>query len=182
MKNLGIYSLVVLSSLLFSCNNDEVEKQTSEKYTSENVTNFIKLTGDNPDNSNKFKRELIGGDEVNVVIFKVRIARASTGCTRGLGFCDFEWFPDLKKSLKMNEIDVKLSEVNESGKTGYTYIYSENELPADLPKELLEIKVDNDIETIKRKGISAKISAGEYEFDKNIGKYGGYKIPVELED
>lgn len=194
MKNLFKCSLLLAFSLMFfSCENDDQAelstKKKSEKYTSTNVGNFVKLTGEDPNNPDKFKRT--NGDGINVGIFKVKIARASTNCVDGWGFCEFEWFPDFKDmgkdegpivKMDLNRIeDIKNAE-DHGQKLGYTYIYSAEKIPSDMPEELLNLTIDNDLQTSINKGIIAEINKGVYKFDKNIGAYGGYKIPVEITD
>ena len=135
----------------------------------------------------------VGDDEVinediNIGIFSVRIARASKGCLSGFGFCDFKWFPKQHKK----EVD-QLLESNPLYDNSF-YIQSDAEGNKFVDLELLEKPEELDISklqplvveeqlesfnTIDGKEEKMIVPKGSYSFDSSIGKFGGYRVPLE---
>lgn len=155
MKNLILLPLALL--LAFSCNqHDEFDKP--EKQELLNSLTFKKI-----DNSQS-------KDGVNVVIFSVDIARPSQNCQSGWGFCNFEWFPLVNGDNSGYETEKQSDYVGD-----YFEIHFANQIPPGLTDEDLKMIVENTLSTTTDQGVFI-INAGEYEVDRNLGEFGGYRI------
>ena len=122
---------------------------------------------------------------VNIAIFSVRIARPSTNCRHGFGFCDFVWFPK-----KNNEVDFRNNHLYDNSfdvkcdSEGNKFVDMELlEVPKNLDISKLQPLVVEDslesIRTINGKEKEVVVPMGTYVFDRTIGKYGGYRIPLK---
>lgn len=95
-------------------------------------------------------------------IIKARIARASRGCNRGFGLCDFKLFPKnseiyLEQSLEANEA---LFEVRQDEITG-EYIADmllANPLPDNVSSDLIPIRIDNNLFWINDQETKAELN------------------------
>lgn len=124
---------------------------------------------------------------INIGIFSVRIARPSTGCKRGFGFCDFVWFPKLHNK----DVDILLEKHSEyssfnikrdsEGNKFVDLELAEKPTGIDLNK-LQPLVIEEQLEGfnfINDKENELIVSQGSYPFDSSVGKFGGYRIPLK---
>lgn len=144
---------------------------------------------------------------VNLVIFKVTLRRATTdrprdhkncGCLECFGFCDFEWFPDIKKSVHSivenpsnNDQSLVLMQIiNE--KQAAMYILEDKEyfeeefgidIPLVVPKEALEEACFPDIGITVKEGVYHFVNEQQQIFfdKKNVTSYGYVIVDIEIQ-
>lgn len=156
MKNLFLLLLTLF--LVVSC----IQQDEFDKTEKEGLLNS--LTFKKNDNS-----QLKGG--INVVIFSVYIGRASRNCQSGWGFCNFEWFPLVNGDDGGYETEKKTDSVG-----NYFEIHFANQIPAGLTDDDLKMIVENTLSTTTDQGEVFTLNAGEYEVDRNLGEFGGYRV------
>lgn len=125
---------------------------------------------------------------VNIGIFEVTIHRASKSCTSGFGFCNFEWFPgepDIPP-FKMPDIPKEQDEYlgrrtvvvfKNIGEENYYFdVYATEYIEEEFP----DLIVDDNLIAIQQGEMDSNLTirAGVYSFDRNIGEFGGYRIPL----
>jgi len=124
-------------------------------------------------------------DDLSVGIFSVKIARPSTGCEKGFGFCNFKWFPNRDTASNLLENDLyKQSFILKCDEEGNKYVDLElSEKPADLDTDKMQPLVVE--ETLKSYNIvngeqqKLVVPQGEYPFNSSIGQFGGYRINLK---
>ena len=143
---------------------------------------------------------------VNILIFKVTLHRATTdrprdhkncGCLECFGFCDFEWFPGMKKSVhsivdnpsNKDQSLILMQIINE--KQAAMYIlenkeYFEEEfgidIPLVVPKEALEEAYLSDIDITVKEGVYNFVNeVQQIVFDENkVTSYGYVIVDIEV--
>ncbi len=171
----GMYSDDFMANLKFNTIN-LVETRASGGNEQEQTS---QITGDN----NEIQSKASG---INIGIFSVRIARPSTGCKRGFGFCDFVWFPKLHNK----DVDILLEKHSEYSSFN---IKRDSEGNKFVDLELAEKPTGIDLNKLQPLVIEEQlegfnfinneneliVSQGSYSFDSSIGKFGGYRIPLK---
>lgn len=157
MKNL--FLLLLTFFLVVSCNQDETIDQNEKEQLLSTLT-F----------KNDADAQSKGG--VNVVIFSVYIGRASQNCQSGWGFCNFEWFP--KQGSNVHNA-AKQSDTNGD----YFEIHFANEIPFGLTDADLKMTVEDALSTTTNQGEVFTINAGEYDVDRSLGEFGGYRVYLD---
>lgn len=170
----GMYSDDFMANLKFNTIN-LVETRASEGNEQEQTS---QITG----NDNEIQSNASG---INIGIFSVRIARPSTGCKRGFGFCDFVWFPKLHNK----DVDILLEKHSEYSSFN---IKRDSEGNKFVDLELAEKPTGVDLNKLQPLVIEEQlegfnfinnneliVSQGSYSFDSSIGKFGGYRIPLK---
>lgn len=174
--------LSVLGLSLLSCDH----RDSVADVRNESVHNKVKLSGmfgvksleggllDT--NSNEPKPP-----KADLIIFEVKIARASQRCLTGWGFCDFKWFPMLKNSMNTsNSFNSVLVEAKKEKGDYVFYLYVTNPV-SDINSSDLNLVVDEDLVVEEQNGLpkSFTLRAGTYSYDASIGEYGGYRIILQ---
>lgn len=198
MKKYCFIAFALLLSLV-SCQQEEIA--TNGMYSDDfmanlkfNTVNLVE-TRASLGNEQEQTSQITGDDKeiqnyasgINIGIFSVRIARPSTGCKRGFGFCDFVWFP--KQYNK--DVDILLEEHSEyssfnikSDSEGNKFVdleLAEKPTGVDLNK-LQPLVIEEQLEgfnSIDNKENELIVSQGSYSFDSSVGKFGGYRIPLK---
>lgn len=149
--------------MLFSCQNDDLQLENKEEL-------LKSITFDNAELKN------LENSRVNLVIFEVYIGRASRNCQSGWGLCNFRWFPDFREQDENTVLAKKEIRDNQT----YFEIYFANEIPEGLSDNDLKMIVDEAITAYNSDtGESLTILSGEYNVDRNLGDFGGYKIILD---
>lgn len=91
-----------------------------------------------------------------------------------MGFCKFEWFPGFRTAPKADGDRDLLLKSDSNG--DFIEIFVDEPIPNDVPKELLDLVVEENLETITGEGEVFKIEAGNYSYDSLLGDFGGYKV------
>lgn len=166
MKKSIFWTLVVLTGFsLMNCTGRDETNLVKES----NPSNKVSLV------SNKISNNL--NNRVNVIIFSVNIGRASQGCLRGWGFCNFEWFPLINPDAPLPTdkllVEEKISTQNER----FFEIQAGSPVPGDVTAQELELIVDSDM-TTQVNGTNVTLKKGTYHYDYSIGQYGGYRVTL----
>ena len=102
---MSITLIACVSMAVISCSNEEIitqEKETEEfvrnlkfQSLSERLNELKLIKSKNTRNSLDINDESVEdmAENINLVIFRFKIARKSLDCKRGFGVCDFKWFP-----------------------------------------------------------------------------------------
>lgn len=126
-------------------------------------------------------------NNASVGIVRIRFGRPSKNCN-GFGICETEWFPGWREWIEEilmgstsfpNTLDA-IIKIDNNGEEYITIELSEN--PSFKPEELsLIIERDLEMPNSGKNAFKAGklIESGEYKFSKNIGKFGGYRIPLK---
>lgn len=171
--------LLCIIAFFYSCDTDEIN---SSIYNEDNISEFIKLKGEDLFNNAMFNKD--GNDGINLIIFSVQIHRPKKKCLSGLGFCDFKWFPTLleyEQNVGSDET-YKIVEIKMDVDGSYYFeIELQNAVPKDVPNDLTYLIVENDLNTgfIPEYNRDFNIKANSYALDTSIGNEGGYRIPLE---
>lgn len=193
MKKFYLIALALLS--LASCQQEEtaVNEPYSDKFMAHLKFNTVQTAGtragaDGPGLTTKVEDGEMINQDINIGIFSVRIARASRKCLDGFGFCDFKWFPkpydkDLNNLLVNNEL-YKNSFYIKADQYGNKFVDLElSEKPAELDISRLQpLVVEEELQsssTVNGKLQDITVPQGTYSFDKSIGEFGGYRIPLK---
>jgi hypothetical protein len=197
MKKFYLISIVLLS--LASCQQEDIA--TNGMYSDDfmanlkfNTVNLVETraslenepeqTSKNTENDKEIQSNSSG---FSIGIFSVRIARPSTGCRRGFGFCDFVWFPKLHNK----DVDILLEKHSEyssfnikSDSEGNKFVDLElAEKPTGINLNKLQpLVIEEQLEgfnSINNKEKELIVSQGSYSFDRSVGKFGGYRIPLK---
>lgn len=126
---------------------------------------------------------------INIGIFSVRLARPSSDCSRGFGFCDFKWFPMFRKT----EINISLNsnpmyansfpiQMDANGNIYVKLELSNKNEGLDVHK-LQPLVVEEQLQSFSTVNGEEKemiVPEGTYSFDSSIGEFGGYRIPVKI--
>lgn len=197
MKKFYLIAIVLLS--LASCQQEDIA--TNGMYSDDfmanlkfNTVNLVETRAsleNEPEQTSKIidddKEIQSYGSGINIGIFSVRIARPSTGCRRGFGFCDFVWFP--KQHNK--DVDILLEKHSEyrsfnikSDSEGNKFVDLElAEKPTGVNLNKLQpLVIEEQLEgfnSINNKENELIVSKGSYSFDRSVGKFGGYRIPLK---
>ena len=191
-----IYLALIAVFVGFFSTGCEKEKNTVEKSNSHNI-----------DGSFDVKKKPQNPGTVNLVIFKVTLHRATTdrprdhkncGCLECFGFCDFEWFPDIKKSVHSivenpsnNDQSLVLMQIiNE--KQAAMYILEDKEyfeeefgidIPLVIPKKALEEAYLSDIDITVKEGVYNFVNEQQQIFfdKKNVTSYGYVIVDIEVQ-
>lgn len=197
MKKFYLISIVLLS--LASCQQEDIA--TNGMYSDDfmanlkfNTVNLVETraslenepeqTSKNTENDKEIQSN---SSDFSIGIFSVRIARPSTGCRRGFGFCDFVWFPKLHNK----DVDILLEKHSEyssfnikSDSEGNKFVDLElAEKPTGVNLNKLQpLVIEEQLEgfnSINNKEKELIVSQGSYSFDRSVGKFGGYRIPLK---
>lgn len=126
-------------------------------------------------------------NDISIIIFSVRIARPSTGCKKGFGFCDFKWFPMVKefKAEQASRSDMYENsftvQVDAQGNKFVDVELAESSSTLDT-KKLQPLVVEEQLEsyaTVNNKEELMVVPKGTYQFNSSIGKFGGYRVPIK---
>ncbi|MBF1602195.1 MAG: hypothetical protein HXO29_08125 [Prevotella sp.] len=193
MKRFYLFAITLLS--LASCQQEDIATNGmySDAFMSKLKFNTINVSKTRAFDNGKDAEESIINDNsvkttnagVNIGIFSVRIARPSTDCVYGFGFCDFVWFPK-----QNNEVDFRNNHLYDNSfevkcdSEGNKFVDMELlEVPKNIDISKLQPLVVEDslesIRTIDGKEKEVVVPMGTYVFDRTIGKYGGYRIPLK---
>lgn len=173
----GMYDDAFMSKLKFKT-ADLVEKKVNLKNESDQTAQF---TGD----KKEIKMNSNSGN-LDLMIFSVRIARPSTECKRGFGFCDFVWFPkkpkkDIQIQLNQRSYSSFVIKSDENGNKFVDLELAEEPTGIDISK-LQPLIVEGELEGFNNVNNEEKeiiISQGSYPFDNSVGEFGGYRIPLK---
>lgn len=180
MKKLFLATAYLMCCLtLVSCQQDHIEEDGM--YSDEFMSKIKFKTITEEDLRNTVAEGTRAGS-ISLGIFSVRIARPSTGCKRGFGFCDFKWFPrntDLSLDQFQNNELYEMSFAIENDQFGNKYVDLEiAERPTTLDVSRLQpLVVEETLESFgNRVEESMEVPQGTYSFDGSIGELGGYRI------
>lgn len=197
MKKFYLLAIVLLS--LASCQQEDIA--TNGMYSDDfmanlkfNTVNLVETRAsleNEPEQTSRItdddKEIQSNASGINIGIFSVRIARPSTGCKRGFGFCDFVWFPKLHNK----DVDILLEKHSEyssfnikSDSEGNKFVDLElAEKPTGVNLNKLQpLVIEEQLEgfnSINNKENELIVSQGSYSFDRSVGKFGGYRIPLK---
>lgn len=186
MKKTFFLAIAFLS--LVSCQKEDLmsDGMYSDKFMSslkfKTLKNSTSHDGTEPE-SNSSDNVLTRGGGVNIGIFSVRLARPSTDCKDGFGFCDFVWFPK-NKSVDMNNPLYDNSFLIKSDENGNKFVDMELlEKPDKIDVSKLQpLVVEEELEsfrTIEGKEKEMVVPVGKYYFVRSVGQNGGYRIPLK---
>lgn len=173
MKKTIIISLTILSIFLYiSCSEDEDVKVKENSIESQ--LSFKKINLEELMNSRTWCGTIVEWDEWG---------RASQDCN-GWGLCNADWFPpcdDQQQAQQFEESNNFGVIVEEDLSNSKHYIELYLDQPTNLPLESLLLYVDVTIglNTFEYYGHNHTIEEGIYNFDVNLGNYGGYKIYLD---
>lgn len=121
--------------------------------------------------------------QINIKVVTFKLKRPSSGCNRGFGFCDFEWFPSYTDfALSTSGIDEdRHSFVIKSTEDGEQFVelalierpenLNSNRMKALIVEEALKSSA---LENGVKKSLT--VPAGSYHFSDSVGEFGGYKV------
>ena len=157
-----------------SCNNNEVE--VKKTYSDEEILSAIKFVGQGvlPQNNPSLRAPSQSNTELTSASVVIRIARKSTGCASGFGFCEV---------VKIAENELAFADANT------IYLPVEQVDFDNFSLELAEkpqidmtnvrFSVDEDVYVEDNGIICAKVQANEYKYDETVGTAGGFRLISE---
>ena len=188
---MSIALIACVSMAVISCSNEEIitqEKETEEfvrnlkfQSLSERLNELKLIKSKNTRNSLDINDESVEdmAENINLVIFRFKIARKSLDCKKGFGVCDFKWFPK-ENYAEEEESHEELSSILEVDDLGNKYMelrLGENVDNINMPNFIVdEDVIGSHCENTENELI---IKQGHYIFDRNIGNFGGYRITIE---
>lgn len=174
IKNLSVCAVsALMASLAFtSCDNEEV-------MSVENENMHEKVTMSSPPKEGS----------IGLIIVKFDIGRESKDCEK-LGFCNVTWFPGFDNDQPIKDfmptipppryiasnstVEARFSDDNVKPNNELTFdIYFDR---AVTSLDVEPFIIDQDLEIVGLDKTVYTIKAGIFEYDKNIGPYGGYSI------
>ena len=125
---------------------------------------------------------------VNIIICSFRIARKKYDCKKGFGACDFKWAWEQKiESTNYINMENVISSPLRTSSTGkyYLLLSIDQKLTKEEIEQMPPFVVDELLERMeiyngKKQVIS--VEKGSYKYNPSIGKYGGFEIPIVLEN
>ncbi|SEH54511.1 hypothetical protein SAMN02927937_00114 [Paenimyroides aquimaris] len=167
----GITGALLVTAGLISCDNDEVTAANEEKTTTE-----LQAKENSP--------------FIDIGIAKWDWHRASKDCKKGFGICNGEWFPNPNPpippittptlpepvddhTLSPTYMILSSENLNEDNELSFDVYINEE---VDDPNNVIPLIIDEDIHFSDPEGTVYTIKSGIYNYDINIGEYGGYSI------
>lgn len=98
--------------------------------------------------------------------------------------CDFEWFPDFKRTSSNPGSDYQLPEnsilvFEQQDDTGnYFEVHFAEQIHPSLSDTDLDLIIDESLATTVEDDSILTINSGVYKVDRELGEYGGYKIRI----
>lgn len=172
MKKLLI--LIILPIIVLSSCSEKEELSRNLKPADE-----LKIAGiyDNP------KYNEILESKPPIIIIIIRIHTNYPQCTQGVGICDIvflgmEIWTNEKTDTGEGDREVYAPIITEDNKE-WIYLYYDEDISEYSDSDLI-FTVAQELDFTNEEGSKVTIPAGVYEVDRNLGDFGGYKIPAEL--
>jgi hypothetical protein len=167
-----------MALLTSSCSKD---KETISLYDENSIAKQLKFIDVNNRIANIHDKTQ-GKAMVKIIIVRWdEWGRKKKNCA-GWGLCNAEWFPDLKKANSISSNGgATLLEFDDNLKKYYIDILLAETPSAEIPTDLLTLKIDENFELEVESIISQNLTfnQGEYFYDSTLGEFGGYRIYLD---
>ncbi len=170
-----IFAFLLLVTIV-SCNKLEQENNDYRVDDKLIITDNLNFYGFNY----KPYQEMITEVKGPIIIIRVKLWRKNQNCLHKIGVCKIEILPDDKSGHIFDEgreIDIPFLTEFEGGNI---FIYFSQDVSSYSQNDL-ELSIDGDVYVDDENDISQdsfKAPDGIYDFDPNLGDYGGYTIPI----
>lgn len=195
--SVGLFSFISSTVFLGCCSNEEPMIPNTETSASSNdsVINllpselYLTMYGTRADENNHF-REPHYSDGINIGIVSFGLHTKRSGCLKGFGICDVDWWPWFNGSDPKDKIDQNLrnlcySPLTRDGRGNLCFYLLLNDSASISNALVTRLAVEEDITGYYTDSVfsqSITVVQGDYVYDSNLGQYGGYKVYVDLQD
>ena len=171
---------VALGVMFTACENNEVAPLNTHNYTDEEILSAVKFVGQGGISINN-NSSMMKAAPGMVTIIRATLGRKSKNC-EGFGICSISIGPwDLYNETPMGDNEVVILYYEDITDLNSIKLLLAEQPDIDMQHILLAIDEDITIENnLNDKKERTTIPANQYEFDVELGSYGGFSLPMEI--